>query len=103
MTWPLNRTIGQSLGKPQETAIGGPFVQHNQDGRLEVFAIGVDTGEVFCTWQVSANGGWKDGWLSQGKPSSGIGVKSHVVGRNPDGRQEIFAVGENAPSGKNGK
>jgi hypothetical protein len=84
-----------SLGKPRETAIGRPFVQHNQDGRLEVFAIGVDTGEVFGTWQVSANGGWKDGWLSQGKPSSGIGVKSHVVGRNADGRQEIFAVGEN--------
>jgi hypothetical protein len=37
-----------SLGKPQETEIGRPFVQRNQDGRLEVFAIG--SGGIFNIW-----------------------------------------------------
>jgi hypothetical protein len=31
----------KSLGKPQETEIGRPFAQRNQDGRLEVFAGGL--------------------------------------------------------------
>jgi hypothetical protein len=29
-----------SLGKPEKAGIGRPLVQHNQDGRLEVFAVG---------------------------------------------------------------
>jgi hypothetical protein len=81
-----------SLGKPQETQIGRPFAQRNQDGRLEVFAIGL--GGIFNIWQVVPNGGWRDGWLSKDRPSSNVRIKSHVVGRNADGRQEIFAVGD---------
>ena len=81
-----------SLGKPQDTAIGRPFAQHNQDGRLEVFAIG--QGGLFNIWQVFPNAGWAEGWHSKDRPSSKIGIKSHVVGRNADGRQEIFAVGD---------
>jgi hypothetical protein len=81
-----------SLGKPQETQIGSPFAQRNQDGRLEVFVIGL--GGIFNIWQVVPNGGWRDGWLSKDRPSSNVRIKSHVVGRNADGRQEIFAVGD---------
>jgi hypothetical protein len=29
-----------SLGKPERTSIGNPFAHRNQDGRLEVFALG---------------------------------------------------------------
>lgn len=81
-----------SLGKPLETALGRPFVQRNQDGRLEVFAIGLSG--IFNISQVVSNGGWRDGWLNKGRPSSNVRIKMHVVGRNADGRQEIFAVGE---------
>lgn len=81
----------QSLGRPHETEIHTPVVQSNQDGRLQVFAIG--RGEVFSIWQVSPNGGWHDGWLSKGRPSAAVDVLAIVVGRNADGRQEIFGIG----------
>jgi hypothetical protein len=82
----------ESLGKPQEADIGRPFVQRNQDGRLEIFANGA--GAIFNLSQVSPNGPWRDGWRSKGRPSAEVGIKSHVVGKNADGRLEIFAVGE---------
>src|SRR5512135_1233538 len=66
-----------SLGKPPETELGRPFAQRNQDGRLEVFAIGL--GGIFNISQVSPNGPWRDGWRSKGRPSSDVGIKSHVV------------------------
>jgi hypothetical protein len=81
-----------SLGRPLETELSRPFVQRNQDGRLEVFALG--QGEIFNISQVSPNGGWRDGWRSKGSPLSEVGIRSHVVGRNADGRLEIFAVGD---------
>jgi hypothetical protein len=82
----------ESLGRPKETEIGRPFAQRNQDGRLEVFAVGA--GAIFNISQVAPNGAWRDGWFSKGRPSSNVGIKSHVVGKNADGRLEIFAVGE---------
>jgi hypothetical protein len=81
-----------SLGKPQETQIGSPFAQRNQDGTLEVFATGAGT--IFSISQLFANAGWRDGWLSKDRPSSNVGIKAHVVGKNADGRLEIFAVGD---------
>jgi hypothetical protein len=80
-----------SLGKPQDVDISKPFAQRNQDGRLEVFATGV--GEIFNIWQVFPNGGWTNGWRSKDRPSSNVSIQSQVVGRNADGRQEIFAIG----------
>jgi GR25 family glycosyltransferase involved in LPS biosynthesis len=82
----------KSLAKPQETEIGRPFALRNHDGSLEVFANGL--GEIFNTSQTAPNGPWKDGWLSKGRPSANVGVKSHVVGSNADGRQEIFGIGD---------
>jgi hypothetical protein len=81
-----------SLGKPETTKIGNPFVQRNQDGRLEVFAMGA--GALFNIWQLFPNAGWKETWAEKGKPSPNVGIRSHVVGRNADGREEIFAVGD---------
>jgi hypothetical protein len=81
-----------SLSKPPETELGRPFAQRNQDGRLEVFALG--QGGIFNISQVFPNGGWRDSWRSKGRPSSDVSIKSHVVGRNADGRLEIFAVGD---------
>ena len=81
-----------SLGKPSDTELGRPYAQQNQDGRLEVFALGA--GEIFNIWQVAPNNGWRDGWLNKGSASPNIRIKSHVVGRNADGREEIFAIGD---------
>jgi hypothetical protein len=81
-----------SLGKPQETEIARPFAQRNQDGRLEVFALGL--GGIFNISQVFPNGGWRDSWRSKDRPSPNVRIRSHVVSRNADGRQEIFAVGD---------
>ena len=41
----------ESLGKPKETELRRPFVQQNQDGRLEVFAPGL--GGIFNIAQVA--------------------------------------------------
>jgi hypothetical protein len=82
----------ESLGKPKETELRRPFVQQNQDGRLEVFALGL--GGIFNIAQVAPNGAWRSNWLSKDRPSSNVEIKSHVVGRNADGRQEIFAIGD---------
>jgi hypothetical protein len=81
-----------SLGKPPETELGRPCAQRNQDGRLEVFAVGL--GEIFNIAQVAPNGGWREGWLNKGSPSANVRITSHVVGRNADGRQEIIALGD---------
>src|SRR5262245_62051274 len=89
---PIQWSDWASLGKSQGTELGRPFAQRNQDGRLEVFAVG--RGEVFNISQVSAKGAWRDGWRSKGRPSSHVGIKSHVVGKNADGRLEIFALGD---------
>lgn len=81
-----------SLGKPPGTELGGPFAQRSQDGRLEVFAIA--QGGMLNISQVVPNGGWRDVWFPKGRPDSSIPIKSHVGGRNADGRQEIFALAE---------
>lgn len=80
------------LGKPPDTELRRPFAQRNQDGRLEVFAIG--QGGIFNIWQVVPNGGWSEGWRSKDSPSANVGITSHVVSTNADGRLEIFAVGD---------
>ena len=81
-----------SLGKPAGRELGRPVVQRNPDGRLEVFAVG--QGEMFNISQISPDGAWRGDWRSKGRPSAEVGIRSHVVGRNADGRLEIFSVGE---------
>jgi len=62
-------------------------VGKNQDGRLEVFAIGSDNA-LYHMWQ---GGGEKDGWSNW---SSLGGWQSDItVGKNRDGRLEVFAIG----------
>ena len=82
----------KSLGRPGEAEISRPSVQRNRDGRLEVFVNG--RGRIFHTWQVLPNGAWIGTWLGQGTPSAHVGAMVHVVGTNADGRQELFALGE---------
>ncbi len=82
-----------SLGKPQDTELSRPFVSRNQAGRLEVFATA--HGAIFNIFQVAPNGGWAEDWRDKGSPQVNVTQLAHVVGRNADGRQEIFALGDN--------
>jgi hypothetical protein len=70
------------------TSFNLPVPANNQDGRLEVFSIGSDSG-LWHKWQVVPNGGWS-GWASLG----GSLDQNHApaVGMNADGRLEVFAV-----------
>jgi hypothetical protein len=84
----------EALPPLSENILSKPFVQQNQDGRLEVFAIA--RGEIFNLAQVNRNGGWRNFWSSKGRPASitNANLRSYQVGRNADGRQEIFALAD---------
>jgi hypothetical protein len=63
----------------------------NADGRLEVFYTD-DTGTVHHKWQQSPNGSWS-GWESLGsfaRTGANYANARIVVGRNLDGRLELF-------------
>lgn len=75
----------------------GGFVDHpvagaSADGRLELFLTGSD-GNIYHSWQVQASDGWSSPWLSEGSAGGGFGAAAPGLGRNGDGRLELFAVG----------
>lgn len=94
-----------SLGKPPgERGMYSLAVGRTVDGRLGAFVgSGVPTGEfgltdvaVWHTAQPAPNhegSGWT-AWRSMGNPTSGGGQLTPFVGRNQDGRLELFAVDE---------
>jgi hypothetical protein len=94
----------KSLGTP----LPGPSlnieftVGRNQDGRQEVFAIASieNFRLVFQIWQTAPNGGWS-GWerlpMIPGEHGSFMSPRFSdriTVGRNEDGRQELFIMME---------
>jgi peptidoglycan hydrolase-like protein with peptidoglycan-binding domain len=65
-----------------------PFAIHNQDGRIELFAIGATTDRaLWHRWQTAPNGPFAD-WHSLGG-----NVSQPFAIRNQDGRIEVFAIG----------
>src|SRR5437763_8953060 len=81
-----------SLGKPTNEGISILFSAHvNDDGRLEVFATGIDNA-LWHIWQVAPNGSWST-WNSLGKPSSTSYIINPIVSQNQDGRLEAFVFG----------
>jgi acylphosphatase len=81
-----------SSGRPSSSiglAAGSYCVESNQDGRLEVFALGSDDA-LWHIWQTAPNGPWSN-WTSLEKPpnSDAIALGS---GTNADGRIEVFTV-----------
>lgn len=79
------------LGIPVWGLLGA---SNNADGRIEVFSIGSD-GMLWHIWQTSPNNGWS-GWecLLNGPGGSAMNGDQHPsVGRNADGRLEVFLVG----------
>jgi hypothetical protein len=68
-----------------------PTVSRNRDGRLEVFALGLRdpfTADLVHIWQPAANSGPWSGWASLG---GNLKLTAPAVGRNADGRIEVFA------------
>jgi hypothetical protein len=92
---------GDSLGSPPPGlgAFSNPCVGSNADGRLEVFVLGADQ-NIWHKWQVSPNSGWSD-WQSLPLNTSDgaviqLALKScWQVGRNSDGRLELFLTAPN--------
>jgi hypothetical protein len=67
-----------------------PAVATSADGRLELFLAGLD-GNIWHKWQTAASNGWSS-WSSQGSAGGGFTNAAPAVGRNGDGRLELFAV-----------
>ena len=82
-----------SLGSSEDST-DALTVAANADGRLEVFASG-SYGALWHIWQ-APNDGWSD-WASLGRPQAVVPPSSYLlspvaVGRNQDGRLEVFAT-----------
>jgi hypothetical protein len=79
---------------PGVVSFRGLAVGSNLDGRLEVFATSID-GTIWHTWQTAPNGGWPPpgAWSVRGQ-MPGVKLNGVVVGRNADGRLEVFAFGD---------
>jgi len=63
-------------------------VARNQDGRLEVFAIGSNE-QIYYNYQTAANSPSFAGWLFYG----GTAIKDLAAGRHPNGRLGLYALG----------
>lgn len=84
-----------SLGAPPGQFMGYSVVGQNADGRLEVFTrVGLmSTGVVWHIWQNPTPAmGWS-GWDVLGSPPGGVAPRFLAVGRNADGRLELFVLG----------
>ena len=96
-TWaPANAWTSRGSPPARLNNFVGFSVAPNADGRLEIFAQGGD-GAVYHTWQTSPNNGWARSWASRGQPPgtalSNLATSRIAVGRNADGRLEVFAAG----------
>jgi hypothetical protein len=71
---------------PALTTVRDLCATHNQDGRIELFALGAD-GAMWHRWQTAPNGPFAD-WQSLGG-----NVSQPFAVPNQDGRIELFAIG----------
>jgi hypothetical protein len=69
-------------------------VGRQKDGRLEAFGVDAHDGSLWHVGQTSASGPWGS-WASLGVGAPGT-LRQIALGRNEDGRLEIFAVGGNS-------
>ena len=95
-TAPSNGWSGwASLGAPPDDFFGPLALGANADGRLELFAPEAFAGgdqEIWHRWQRTPGGNWS-GWSSMGSAGGGELLTSvPVLGRNADGRLELFVV-----------
>src|SRR5207249_562426 len=67
-----------------------PVASPSQDGRVEVFAVGVN-GALWHIWQTAVNGAWSN-WVSHGTPPGGALQGTAAMAASQDGRLELFVV-----------
>jgi acylphosphatase len=80
------------LGTPPGiSSISYPAAGENANGRLEVFVFGSDNA-LWQKGQTTPGGTWGE-WSSLGKPSIANAFFIPIVGKNDDGRLEVFTVG----------
>ncbi|HZO27881.1 MAG TPA: hypothetical protein VFH48_18030 [Chloroflexota bacterium] len=82
-----------SLGAPPTGNIGDLAIGENGDGRLELFVREgpMSSGFAWHAWQeVPPAMGWA-AWDTLGSPPGGLANVTAAVGRNADGRLELFA------------
>jgi hypothetical protein len=91
-TWSAWNNFGLPGGSRATSGLG---VGQNADGRQEVFAA-VPGGEVWHIWQTAPNSAWS-GWSSLG----GEPYFEVIVGRNQDGRLEVFVEGRTSTTPPN--
>jgi hypothetical protein len=68
--------------------VSPPAISRNQDGRLEMFHIGVQEKRLYNAWQTTPNGSWH-GWTAR-EMNQLVGIL--CVARNDDHRLEVFAI-----------
>ena len=90
MAFPLGKQLipGAKLSARRKLSIA-----QNADGRLEIFAVGLD-GHLYHTWQTTKNNSseWAE-WAPLG--GGGPLPSDPVVAQNADGRLEVFVVASN--------
>lgn len=67
-------------------------VGSNADGRMELFALWYDLA-VWHTWQGSPNNPFVGSWQTFGWPQNQYHLTCPRIGRNVDGRLEVFSIG----------
>ncbi len=80
-----------SLGRPGAGLYPAVTVSKNADGRLQIFARGIDN-TIMTAFQTAPNGGWSP-WTSLGNPHTGMSagqVGTPAVAINADGRMQVF-------------
>ncbi len=90
--WQLAGGMGwsawDSLGAPARASPATPVVGRDTAGQLHAFVVG-NFATLWQIGQTAPNGGWGS-WQSLGGPPGVTQINSPSVGRNADGRLEVF-------------
>src|SRR5260370_24571733 len=87
----MTQTDWSALGTPTSTIELSLTVAQNTDGRLEVFTVGTD-GTLWHIWQTIPDKSWSN-WDPLTKPPNTNVLVVPGVGKNADGRLEVFTIG----------
>src|SRR5207237_988026 len=95
--WFEDSFVAGHVAKTHWASLGGsfqhdPVVAQNQDGRLELLALGAG-GHLLDLAQSAPNGSWSPSWADLCPPPAAGAASNPVVGRNLDGRLELFLRG----------
>lgn len=80
------------FGLPDVALDDRPGLARSADGRLELFATGVD-GALYHQWETGVGTFIWSGWVSAGKPEGTRFVDHPAVAPSADGRLELFVTG----------